>query len=196
MWRILEARIYDKGIKEVIEKLTKNKANMLYQTEDIFANAQYLYSTPDYENNPTVYRWDYFYTPVEIGGETVGVRIAIRDMTKSGTSQIYHWGIKKAPSLDGGVGQQAVSQTDVSSDGDINILPQDGPTVNSNLSLEEASKKYGRQAKAMVATYNQEQDVAKFDRAYGIAYAMGMTSRHTRYRGANWPAHRRCRAPY
>lgn len=42
-----------------------------------------------------------------------------------------------------------------------------------SISIEEVSKKYGAQAKAMVATYNQGQDVAKFDRAYGIAYEMG-----------------------
>ena len=42
-----------------------------------------------------------------------------------------------------------------------------------SVSIEEVSKKYGAQAKAMVATYNQGQDVAKFDRAYGIAYEMG-----------------------
>ena len=48
------------------------------------------------------------------------------------------------------------------------------PVVSApSVSIEEASKKYGKQAKAMVATYNQGQDVAKFDRAYGIAYEMG-----------------------
>lgn len=44
------------------------------------------------------------------------------------------------------------------------------------VTLEEASKKYGVQAKAMVATYNiggGNQDVAKFDAAYQIAYDMG-----------------------
>lgn len=40
-------------------------------------------------------------------------------------------------------------------------------------SLEEASKKYGAQAGAMVATYNSGQDVAKFDQAYQLAYDMG-----------------------
>lgn len=41
------------------------------------------------------------------------------------------------------------------------------------VSLEEASKKYGAQAKAMVATYNQGQNVAMFDSAYSVAYEMG-----------------------
>ena len=97
---VLEARIYDKGIREVTSKLTQDKANMLYQTEEIFQNAQYLYSTPDYDGNPDIYRWNYFYTPVQIGEETIGVRIAIRDMAEANQSQIYHWGIKKDPSLD------------------------------------------------------------------------------------------------
>ena len=39
--------------------------------------------------------------------------------------------------------------------------------------LEEASKKYGAQAKAMIHTYREGQDVAKFDAAYQAAYDMG-----------------------
>lgn len=51
------------------------------------------------------------------------------------------------------------------------------PVVSApSVSIEEASKKYGKQAKAMVATYNQDQDVAKFDRAYSIAYDMGKSN--------------------
>ena len=41
------------------------------------------------------------------------------------------------------------------------------------VTIEEASKKYGAQAKAMVATYNQGQNVAMFDSAYSVAYEMG-----------------------
>lgn len=41
------------------------------------------------------------------------------------------------------------------------------------VSLEEASKKYGAQAKAMVATYNKDQNVRMFDSAYSVAYEMG-----------------------
>lgn len=43
----------------------------------------------------------------------------------------------------------------------------------SSVSLEEASRKYGAQAKAMVATYNKGQDVTMFDSAYSVAYEMG-----------------------
>lgn len=43
----------------------------------------------------------------------------------------------------------------------------------STVSIEDASKKYGAQAGAMVHTYQAGQDVAKFDSAYGRAYEMG-----------------------
>ena len=41
------------------------------------------------------------------------------------------------------------------------------------VTLEDASKKYGAQAGAMVATYTNGQDVAKYDAAYSAAYNMG-----------------------
>ena len=39
--------------------------------------------------------------------------------------------------------------------------------------LEDASKKYGLQAQAMIRTYLEGQDVAKYDKAYQMAYDMG-----------------------
>lgn len=134
---ILEAKLYDTGIKEVMEKVTQDKANMLSHSDQVFNNAEYLYSLPDYEGNPNVYRWNYFYTPVQIGDTTVGVRIAIRDMkqTESGRteSQIYNWGIKKAPTLDGGSPEKTSLSADISSVGEIDAsldgarrLPSDG----------------------------------------------------------------------
>ena len=91
---ILEARLYDTGVREVMQGVTQPKASMLYSSREIFQNARYLYSTPDYAGDPNIFRWNYFYTPVEIGDETVGVRIAVRDIAKPLESQIYHWGIK------------------------------------------------------------------------------------------------------
>lgn len=41
------------------------------------------------------------------------------------------------------------------------------------VSLEETSKKYGAQAAAMISTYTEGQDVAKYDAAYRAAYDMG-----------------------
>ena len=41
------------------------------------------------------------------------------------------------------------------------------------ITLEDASKKYGAQAKAMIHTYQAGQDVAKYDKAYQAAYDMG-----------------------
>ena len=42
-----------------------------------------------------------------------------------------------------------------------------------SVTIEEASKKYGAQAQAMIHTYTAGQDVAKFDKAYQAAYDMG-----------------------
>lgn len=112
---ILEAKLYDTGVREVLEKIDQSKASMLYHSDQVFQNARYLYSTPDYDGNPNVYRWNYFYTPVQIGDEIVGVRIAVRDMAKTQESQIYNWNIKTGAALDGGGGGNAASHTNVSS---------------------------------------------------------------------------------
>lgn len=103
---ILDAKLYDTGIKEVMEKVTKDKGGMLLNSDQIFKNAQYLYSSPDYDGNSNVQRWNYFYTPIQAGNETLGVRIAVRDMKQTGVnpsnSQIYNWNIKKDATLGGG----------------------------------------------------------------------------------------------
>ena len=97
---ILEAKLYDKGIREVLEKISQEKAAMLYKSREIFEKAQYLYSTPDKKDNPDIYRWNYFYVPINVAGAgTFGVRIAVRDMKTTYQndphSQIYNWNIKK-----------------------------------------------------------------------------------------------------
>ena len=46
-------------------------------------------------------------------------------------------------------------------------------TDESTVTLENASKKYGAQAGAMISTYTEGQDVAKYDAAYSAAYNMG-----------------------
>lgn len=97
---VLEAKLYDTGIKEVLEKINQDKANMLSHSDQIFDNAEYLYSLPDYGGDEHVYRWNYFYSPVKIGDNILGVRIAVRDMAAPAESQIYNWGIKKSPTLD------------------------------------------------------------------------------------------------
>lgn len=116
---ILEAKLYDTGVREVLEKIDQSKASMLYHSDQVFQNARYLYSTPDYDGDPNVYRWNYFYTPVQIGGEIVGVRIAVRDMVRqtdgSMDSQIYNWGIKTGAALDGGERGNMPDRSDVSS---------------------------------------------------------------------------------
>ena len=46
-------------------------------------------------------------------------------------------------------------------------------TEESGVTLDSASKKYGTQARAMISTYTEGQDVAKYDAAYQVAYDMG-----------------------
>lgn len=128
---VLEAKLYNTGIKEVLDGLDKRKANMLYGTKEIFDNARYLYSTEDYGGNSDIYRWNYFYTPVKIGDDVFGVRIAIRDMANRDESQIYNWGIKNNDSLDdvgGGITRMPnpVSSESFSND----IISNDSKTVN------------------------------------------------------------------
>ena len=139
---VLDARLYDTGIREVMDRVTQEKSNMLFGSDQIFRNAQYLYSTPDYDSNPNVYRWNYFYTPVQIGDQTVGVRIAVRDMRQSGVnpagSQIYHWGIKKDAALDGGRSGNMPLSTDVSSAASFDsTVPQSPGSVNRNVSAND-----------------------------------------------------------
>ena len=114
----IEATVYNAGIKEVLQNLTQDKAGMLSASEEIFRNAEYLYSTQDKTGSPNVTGWDYFYVPVKIGGDTVGVRIAIRNMAFPTESQIYNWGIKREDTSLDGVGLMPGGRTsaDVSSD--------------------------------------------------------------------------------
>lgn len=103
----------DVSYRYYIINYTQSQDTLLYQSREIFRNAQYLCSTPDYDGDPNVYRWNYFYTPVQIGDDVVGVRIAVRDMVRQTgeikDSQIYNWGIKRGATLDGG--QRGESQT-------------------------------------------------------------------------------------
>ena len=43
----------------------------------------------------------------------------------------------------------------------------------STVTLEDAASKYGAQAQAMIHTYTEGQDVAKYDKGYQVAYDMG-----------------------
>ncbi len=57
----------------------------------------------------------------------------------------------------------------------------DAAEQESPVTLEDASKKYGAQAGAMVHTYQPGQDVAAYDRAYEIAYEMGRSGVNRSY---------------
>ena len=54
-------------------------------------------------------------------------------------------------------------------------------TPEETVTIEAASKKYGAQAQAMIHTYQAGQDVAKFDRAYQLAYNWGQSGVSPKY---------------
>nr|DAW74964.1 MAG TPA: Large polyvalent protein-associated domain 3 [Caudoviricetes sp.] len=135
----LVARLYDTGINEVLEKITQPKAAMLSVSEDIFKNAEYMYSTNDYSGDDNIERWNYFYTPVQIGDSVVGVRIAIRDLYKPEENQIYNWGIKKEATLDGaGHLPNGSNSSGISSDASSITIPQNESEVNNNSAEKES----------------------------------------------------------
>ena len=126
----IEAKLYNAGIQEVLKNLTQEKSGMLFASEEIFKNAEYLYSTTDKRGNPEVSGWDYFYVPVKLGDDTAGVRIAVRNMIQPNEAQIYNWGIKKedAPLGGGGPLPFGSASTDASSDASSNEMSS-GPVA-------------------------------------------------------------------
>lgn len=132
---ILDAKLYDTGIREVLEKLTPTKSSMLAKTGEIFSKAQYLYSTQDKTGNPQVLRWNYFYVPLKVDNDILGVRVALRDMSYATNSQIYNWGIKNRSDLAGGAGRNEPARTLGTSVASINsTIPQGQSEVNSSIS--------------------------------------------------------------
>ena len=129
----IEARLYDTGIREVLEKLTQEKAGMLSLSKEIFENSEYLYSTQDKSGDTNIEAWDYFYVPIKIGDETAGVRIAVRTVSNPKESQIYNWSIKKDTSL-GGVRHTPFGSNPngTSSDVSAKTIPQNGNGVNTS----------------------------------------------------------------
>ncbi len=136
---ILEAKLYDTGIREVLDHLTREKAAVIGKTADIFKKARYLYSTQDKAGNSNVYRWNYFFVPVTVGNQNYGVRIAVRDMTDPKESQIYHYGIKKEASLAGAAPEQNLLAAVRSSDASLNTnIAQVANGVNNIISDSNA----------------------------------------------------------
>ena len=126
----IEAKLYNAGIQEVLKNLTQENSGMLFASEEIFKNAEYLYSTTDKRGNPEVSGWDYFYVPVKLGDDTAGVRIAVRNMIQPNEAQIYNWGIKKedAPLGGGGPLPFGSASTGASSDASSNEMSS-GPVA-------------------------------------------------------------------
>lgn len=127
----IEAKLYNAGIQEVLKNLTQEKSGMLFASEEIFKNAEYLYSTTDKRGNPEVSGWDYFYVPVKLGDDTAGVRIAVRNMIQPNEAQIYNWGIKKEDAPLGGSGPLPFgsASTGASSDASSNEMSS-GPVAD------------------------------------------------------------------
>ena len=65
--------------------------------------------------------------------------------------------------------QQVTEESPATGKKSLQVAETEAKTVT----LEEASEKYGAQAKAMISTYTAGQDVGKFDTAYQAAYEMG-----------------------
>lgn len=140
---VIEARVYDAGVREVRKSLTQEKASMLTGSREIFNNAQYLYSTPDYDGNAQIDRWNYFYTPVRIGTDVVGVRVAIRDIASTKEHQIYNWNIKKSALAGGGPDQSPIPSGGSSADFNTSIQqrePAVKPVDMPMLTAEERAK--------------------------------------------------------
>ena len=66
-------------------------------------------------------------------------------------------------------------------EGKISASENVAETDEGAVTLESASKKYGAQAGAMMATYTEGQDVAQFDAAYSAAYNMGKSGVNLSY---------------
>ena len=146
----IEATIYNAGIKEVLQNLTQDKAGMLTASEEIFRNAEYLYSTQDKTGSSTITGWDYFYVPVKMGGDTVGVRIAVRNTVKPREAQIYNWGIKKGDTSLDGVGHlpKGSNSADVSSDASHNSTIRSSTANSQEKSSGRASVEVEDQSEA------------------------------------------------
>ena len=134
----IEATVHQAGIDEAVKRLSRESAAMLRKTRELFGKAEYIFSTPtdievnhaEKSSNSDIKQWDYFYVPLKMGDTYIGVRIAARNLKTGDRHEVYHWGIKKSPSLDNGRAVDMTTQTRVSSDGDFNTtIPETGSGV-------------------------------------------------------------------
>lgn len=82
---------------------------------------------------------------------------------------------KQVPNKSKASTNQSANETEpvVSDTENAGITDETAAQADESVSLSSLSKKYGRQAQAMVHTYVDGQDVVKYDRAYQVAYDMG-----------------------
>lgn len=69
--------------------------------------------------------------------------------------------------------ETAAPQDSLQAAEDLSDTAEEVEPAEESLTLEKASEQYGAQAQAMIHTYQDGQDVAKFDSAYKVAYDMG-----------------------
>ena len=51
---ILEARLYNTGVREVLEKINQSNASVIYHSDHVFKNAHYPYTTRRTTTEPRV----------------------------------------------------------------------------------------------------------------------------------------------
>ncbi len=164
----IEARLYDTGIREVLEKLTQEKAGMISLSKEIFESAEYLYSTQDKSGDTNIEAWDYFYVPIKIGDETSGVRIATRKPVSSKESQIYNWGIKKDTSL-GGVRHTPFGSNPNGTSSDVSAknIPQNGNGVNA-LDAENSAAGTQQNSENAAKAQQRKPGTVSAEQMYGV----------------------------
>ena len=164
----IEAKLYDAGIREVLEKLTQKKAGMISLSKKIFESAEYLYSTQDKRGDTNIEAWDYFYVPIKIGDETAGVRIAIRAVSNPKGSQIYNWGIKNDTSL-GGVGHTPFGSNSNGTSSDVSKanIPQNGNGVNT-LDAENSAAKAQQNSENAAKVQQRKPGTVSAEQMYGV----------------------------
>ena len=74
-----------------------------------------------------------------------------------------------------------VAERENVTEGEIATSAEVSNAEGSPVTLENASKKYGAQAGAMMATYTEGQDVSQYDAAYQVAYDMGRSGVNLSY---------------
>ena len=100
--------------------------------------------------------------------EVTGDQVATEVQNEAQTVQ------DNAPAVSTPANDQTVDSTEATDQESLQVAEESQVTEEAEtVTLENVSQKYGAQAQDMVSTYNEGQDVAKYDAAYKVAYDMG-----------------------